>query len=210
INKTIIAHEHYIDLNNFNINEPLNKRKKQIGYLGRLSEEKGIMNLIRAIPAILEKDPEVSFLIVGDGPLKSDIEAFINKYNLEHKVILVGRIPHNEMAKYLNEVKLIVIPSYTEGLPNVMLEAMACGTPVLATPVGGIPDVVRDEKTGFIMETNVEECLAKHSVRAINHPCLNQIALNARDLIEKEFSFTKAVESYDHILSDLIKHNKDQ
>jgi glycosyltransferase involved in cell wall biosynthesis len=84
-----------------------------------------------------------------------------------------------------------------------MLEAMACGTPVLATPVGAIPDVIKDGETGFIMEDNSPECIARNIIRALNHPNLEQIAQNARALVEKEFTFEKAVERYREILDSL-------
>ena len=84
-----------------------------------------------------------------------------------------------------------------------MLEAMACGTPVLATPVGAIPDVIKDEETGFIMKDNSPECIARNVIRALNHSNLEQVAQNARALVEKEFTFEKAVERYREILSKL-------
>jgi len=100
-------------------------------------------------------------------------------------------------------MKLLVVPSYVEGLPNIVLESMACGTPVLATPVGGIPDVIRDRETGFIMEDNSPECIAKNVERALNHPALEQITINARALIEKEYSYEASVERYRNMLRSL-------
>jgi len=94
----------------------------------------------------------------------------------------------------------LVLPSYTEGLPNIMLEAMACGTPVLATPVGAIPDVIRDGKTGFIMEDNSPKCIAENVVRALEHPDLEEIAEAGRRFVEEEFTFERAVEKWRGIL----------
>ena len=74
--------------------------------------------------------------------MKDNIEAYLVKNNLSDTVKLTGWIPHGELPKYLNELKLLVVPSYTEGLPNIVLEAMACGTPILETSVGGIPDFI--------------------------------------------------------------------
>ncbi len=80
---------------------------------------------------------------------------------------------------------------------------MACGTPTLATPVGGIPDVIKDGETGFIMEDNSPECIARNVIRALNHPNLEQVAKNARTLVKGEFTYEKAVERYRNILVSL-------
>ena len=110
-------------------------------------------------------------------------------------------IPHDELPRYLNELRLFVLPSYTEGLPHTLLEAMACGTPVLATPVGAIPDVIKDEETGFIMENNSPACIAENIVRALAHPNINEIIKNAHTLIEENYNYQAAVDGYRIILS---------
>jgi len=84
-----------------------------------------------------------------------------------------------------------------------MLEAMACGTPVLATPVGAIQDVILDGKTGFIMENNSPECIAENVVRALNSPDLEQIAEDGRRFVEENFTFGKTVESWKGILQNI-------
>ena len=126
-----------------------------------------------------------------------------SKENLNNKVELTRWIPHDELPDYLNELKLLILPSYTEGLPNIMLEAMACGTPVLATPVGAIPDVITDGETGFILENNSPECIAENVMRALNHHDLEKIVKNARELVEKEFTYEAAVKRYRAILKEL-------
>ena len=138
---------------------------------------------------------DLNFFIGGDGPLKSEVLNFIADNNLD-KVEFMGWISHEDLPEYLNELKLLVIPSYIEGLPNIMLEAMACGTPVIITPVGGVLDVVTDEKTGFIMQDNSPDCIEKNIIRALNFQDINKIVLNSRKLIEDKYSFKTALERF--------------
>ncbi len=203
--KILINHEHYIDFNKFKINIGLNERGNVIGYIGRLSEEKGILNFVSSISVLANEMNEREFLIVGDGSLREGIENYFTSKNLSKKVKIVGWIPHEELPEYFNHLKLLVIPSYTEGLPNIMLEAMACGTPVLATPVGAIPDIIKDSETGFIMESNSPNCIAANVVRALEHPDLENIAKRARIIVENNFSYDKVVDQWKQILSIIKK-----
>jgi glycosyltransferase involved in cell wall biosynthesis len=116
---------------------------------------------------------------------------------------LPGWISHDDLPGYLNQLRLLVLPSYTEGLPNIMLEAMACGTPVLATPVGAIPDVIRDGKTGFIMENNSPECIAENVARALASPDLEEIAEAGRRFVEENFTFEKVVGKWKRLLQEI-------
>lgn len=198
--KILIAHRHFLDFNNFYISIPLLNRPNIIGYIGRFSAEKGIQHFIQALPAILNEQKDLHVLIGGDGQIIEVIKAFLKQRKIDPRVDLPGWISHNDLPKYLNQLRLLVLPSYTEGLPNIMLEAMACGTPVLATPVGAIPDVIQDGETGFIMEENSPECIARNVMRALSSPDLEGIAERGRRYVEGEFTFEKAVERWRGIL----------
>lgn len=202
-NKVLVAPYLFVDLDKFRPEKPLSERDNIVGYIGRLSPEKGIWNFVEAMPKLVKASPDVRFLIVGGGELQDEIEQYVKQSNLNDKVRLVGRVSHNEVPGYLNQLKLLVLPSYSEGLPNAVLEAMACGTPVLATPVGSMPDIITGGETGFIMENNSPECIARNVTRALNHPKLEKFAQNARALVEKEFTYQAAVEKYREILASL-------
>ncbi len=203
-NKISIAHEHFLDFSIFNNKKKLDQRDFFIGYIGRLSEEKGVFNFINSIPLILKYYPNLKFIVGGDGSLQESIQNYLSSNNLNDYVILAGWISHKDLPHHLNVLKLIVIPSYTEGLPNVMLESMACGTPVLATPVGAIPDFIVDGETGFIMENNSPECIARNVIRSLGSPMLNKISENATKKIRSEFSYEIAVKNYQQIINRIM------
>ena len=198
--KIVIGRDHYMDFDRFKINKEYLSRENIIGYIGRLSAEKGIQNFVQALPAIINDRKNLHILIGGDGQLKNSIKAILQKENLIEYVDLPGWVSNEDYPAYLNQLKLLVLPSYTEGLPYTMLEAMACGTPVLATPVGAIPEIIIDGKTGFIMEDNSPDCIAENLNRALSSPDLVKIADNSRRFVEDNFTFEKTLEIWKRIL----------
>ena len=201
-NKIIIGHRHYIDFENFLITKPFSQRDNTIGYIGRFSEEKGILNFISALPGILQENNNLKIYIIGDGALNDQVCAKLVQYNILKNVILIGWIPHNELPYYLNELRLLVLPSDTEGLSNIVLESMACGTPVLSTPVGALPDFIKDGETGFIMANNSPDSIQQNVIRSLSFPHLEKIIINAQDLLKREFTFESAVKRYSEILKE--------
>ena len=197
-----------MDIDSFKIERNLETRRNLVGYVGRLGFEKGIINLAKSIPLILEVRDDLEFLIAGWGPLSNDIKSELRKTGAHSNAEIVGWIPHDELPGYLNELKLLVLPSYSEGLPGIVQEGMACGTPVLATPVGGVPDLIKDGETGFIMEDNSPESIARNVVRALGHPNLEQIVQNARKLIEQEYTYEIMVGKCRQALERLVEKEK--
>jgi len=198
--KIIIGHEHYINFEYFSITKPFSKRDNIIGYIGRLSEEKGILNFVSTLPGILQENNNLKIYIIGDGPLIDQIRTSLERSDILKNVILTGWIPHEELSYYLNEFRLLILPSNTEGLANIVYESMACGTPVLSTPVGALPDFIKDGETGFIMANNSPECIQRNVIRSLSFPYLEKIVINAQELLEREFTFKSAVKRYSEIL----------
>ncbi|MCL0088405.1 glycosyltransferase family 4 protein, partial [Dehalococcoidia bacterium] len=202
--KISIALPYSLHFDKFKMTKKFDERNNLVGYIGRLSGEKGVLEFVKAIPKILREE-KIKFVIGGDGQLRDKIERYIEMEDLKNDVKLAGWIPHDQLPEYLNKLKAIVIPSYTDAGPAIAIEAMACGTPVIAARVGYMPDIIRDAETGFIMENNSPECIAENIIRALNHPNLEKIARNARALVEREYTCEKAVEGYREIFNEVSR-----
>jgi len=202
--KIILAHEHFVDFTKFAVKKKINERANVVGYIGRFSEEKGILNLVKSIPIVLKQRKDVRFILYGDGKLYDEIKKIIQYEKVEPYVKLGGWVSHEDVPNILNDIKLLVLPSYTEGLPNIMLEAMACGTPVLATQVGAIPDIIRDGETGFLLESNDPKHIAEKIIELFNKPALlEKVSKNAYEWVRENFNEEKTLESWRRMLQEL-------
>lgn len=128
-------------------------------FIGNLLRKKGVLDLLKAFHII--EDTGAFLVYVGDGPLMSEIAHQARILNLEGRVRLLGAKPPESIPKLLMWADVLVMPSYCEGLPLVCLEALACGVPVVATRVGGIPEIVRHMETGLLVPVGDIEALAR-------------------------------------------------
>ena len=193
--KIHIAYQHFLDLDEFNVRAPLESRRTAIGHIGRLSGEKGTINFLHSIPYVLRSRTDVSYVVGGDGPLGDEARILAKKLG-SGNVQFLGWVSQVDMPDVLNQLKLLVLPSYTEGLPNIMIEAMACGTPVLATKVGAIPDFIEDGSTGFLMESNSPASIASNILRALEYEHLDEVSMRARALVEEKFTYECALKMW--------------
>jgi len=205
--KPILVGSLFVDEIMFFPKNQLSSRRYNVGYFGALKEHKGVLNFIEAIPILLKKRDNLKFIIGGDGPERINIMKYLNDRHDLGNVFLSGNISHKKMPDYLNDTMILVIPSYGEGLPNIVLESMACGTLVLAVPIGGIPDVIINDDTGFLMENNSPECIASNVIRILEHDDLEGVASRARALIERKFTFDNAKDRWKKII-EVLGENK--
>jgi glycosyltransferase involved in cell wall biosynthesis len=201
--KVLLHGARFVDTDIFTIKKDINQRETIVGYIGRLSSEKGVMNFVHAMPMLLANKKDIKFIIKGDGPLIQEIKEEL-KPHPDCLTSSIEWVSHEDVAHYMNELKLFVLPSFCEMSPQAVQEAMACGTPVLAAPVGDVPDLIKDEVTGFIMENNSPECIAKNVIRALEYPNSNEVIENAKNLIDREYTYEAAVERYRHILRVVV------
>lgn len=189
----------YVRTDEFSPRVPFEERDRRVGFLGRLDEEKGVRTLARAVT---ELPDDVAFAFVGDGDLRGWLEDELAPEIDAGRVELRGWVPHEEVPAELSRLRLLVLPSSpTEGLPTTILESLACGTPVYATPVSGVPDVVRDGETGFLAASRDPAEIAAAVAGILDRDDLADVSARGRELVEEEYSFEAAVGRYRRILS---------
>jgi glycosyltransferase involved in cell wall biosynthesis len=165
----------------------LPKYKTIVLFVGALIPGKGIKYLMQAIPKVVSQDEKVIFVFVGDGPLGSEAIKELTSRNLIEKAVFMGLRPSMEIPMWLNAADVLVLPSLFEGRPNVVLEAMACGTPVVATPVGGVPKLLQDGKTGLLVPVRDSEALSNGLLRVLQDEDLRgELTHRAREFIISE------------------------
>jgi glycosyltransferase involved in cell wall biosynthesis len=159
-----------------------------IGAVGRLSPEKAFNNLIHATHRLLGQGLDVELWIAGEGDSRSDLEALIKHLGLDGRVRLLGFCA--DTIELYHALDLFVLSSLREGLPNVVLEAMAMEVPVVSTRVAGVPKLIDDGQTGLLVPVGDIEALTAAMQRLLAEPDLRrQLADAGRRLIERRFSF---------------------
>ena len=191
---------HGLDLSQFNFCSPrtLNGEPPVILSVARLVEKKGLSDLILAAHILRQRGRRFQVEIVGDGPLRQSLEAQVRQLGLNHQVRFLGPLPHEKLCRIYQRVCLFALPCVVaadgdrDGIPNVLLEAMASGVPVVSTPVSGIPEVICSEVEGLLVPPNSPARLADALNRLLESPQLReQLALAARAKIETCFSIEK-------------------
>lgn len=138
-----------------------------IGFVGRLVEQKGLRYLLEAADQLKSSCPDAYFVLVGDGELRKDLEQFSISRGLSH-IIFTGY--QRDINNYMRMFDVFALPSLFEGLPIALLEAMVIGIPVIASRVGGVPEVIKDEVTGFLVEPKNVNQLARRIEEIVKDP----------------------------------------
>lgn len=136
-------------------------------FIGNLKKEKGVIELLQAFKIINDKYPHLRLKYIGSGSMLSQLESLSKQLSIEDKVDFEGVKAHDELPFWLGNATLLALPSYNEGVPNVVLESMACGVPVVASAVGGIPEVVT-KNTGCLAKEITPECIATQLELSLN------------------------------------------
>ena len=179
-------------------------RKPVLLALGVLGKRKGTYDILRAIPQVLEAYPNAEFWLGGDGEIEK-VSALVAEAPWGGQVRLLGWVKGPEKHACLRAASMFLLPSYSEGLPVAVLEAMAYGVPVITTPVGGIPDVVIDEETGVLVQPGDVPALVQACTQLLGDPLRRRrLATAAQRHAVEHFEvrgiLTQLYETYDGLL----------
>lgn len=159
---------------------------KIIGAIGRLTPIKGMEYFLRGARIISAARSDVNFIVVGDGPERENLKSLANALKIECQMIFLG--DRDDVVDLINLMDVIVLPSIHEGIPTVLLEALALGKPVVATRVGGVPEVLNDEDLGILIESKNPIQMANACLRLLGSSNSVTVRKRRRQYIETNFS----------------------
>ena len=176
-------------------------------FVGRLAPGKGLGDLVQALKLVVSRYPGTRISIAGDGPLRGKVISMIKRSGLDEHVGLLGHVDSRlDLRALYRGACALVLPSHHESLPTVALEAMACGTPVIATRVGSVPDIITDSANGLLVPSRAPEQLAEAICRMLSDPALRtRLGAAARHTVEKSFSWQVVGDNYLRCYQSLLK-----
>jgi glycosyltransferase involved in cell wall biosynthesis len=183
-----------------------------IATIGRMVYKKGFNFLIEAVPEIIKRYPQVRLVVGGDGPLRRELAAQAEKLGVSKHVSFTGRIPWDHLQEFLSSSDIFILPSVKDkfgnmdGLPTVLLEAMSCGIPIIASKIGGVVMVVENGRTGLIVPPGDPHALAEAICSLAGDPDKRQaIGKAARQAIEQQFNWNNVVIKLIDLLEQAIR-----
>jgi glycosyltransferase involved in cell wall biosynthesis len=174
-----------------------------VGSIARLVWKRGHKELLAAAAVVARQEPAVRFVLIGDGPLRPGLEREAATLGLNGRLRFLGAVP--DAAALLPSLDVFVLPSIWEGMSNALLEAMAAGKPVIATSVGGNPELITHEKTGLLVPPGDVEALAAAILRLVREPALaRSMAEAARQRMASEFTLERMVRRLEQLYDDSL------
>jgi glycosyltransferase involved in cell wall biosynthesis len=190
------------------LKEKLGKREGEVWLVttSRLVAKNGLGDVIRALPLL---PPNVKFLVLGEGSLEAGLRTLAHELNVTDRIIWVGYVPQADMPPYLQISDIFIRPALSEGLGNSFLEAMAAGLPVIATPVGGIPDFLTDGETGFFCRINDPQSIASTVHAVMGDPRARERTVrNAREMVKDTYNWQATTAKMQLIFESLFQTSR--
>lgn len=176
----------------------------QLLYLGRLSRDKGIFDALHGVRLARLQHAAVHLTIAGGGPDEAALRQAVRDLNLENDVTFVGPVFGDAKLQQLARAEVLILPSYSEGLPYALLECMAAGLPAITTPVGAIPDVVVDRRHGILVPAQDSPAIGRAIVQLANAPdLLAQMSADCRHRVATTYSIRGVVDGFAQLYAEL-------
>ncbi|TMA95577.1 MAG: glycosyltransferase family 4 protein [Deltaproteobacteria bacterium] len=186
--------------------EPLSTDPPRLLCVGRLVSYKGVDVAVAAFKSIIDRFPLARLIIAGDGPARPQLERQAIELGLKDAVKFLGWVTSEQVPNLINSATAVIIPSWREGLPWVALEAALMARPVVATSVGGLPEVIVHQQTGLLVEPGNSGAIAAAILSLLEHPeRARQMGENARRRAQTVFSWARYVDAYDDLYGELIQ-----
>jgi glycosyltransferase involved in cell wall biosynthesis len=184
-----------------------NVSKPIIGTVSRLISQKGVHILIEAFALCLERHPQSSLVIVGDGPSRSELEKKVNALGIGERVLFLGYVGHPMLSSAIGYFDMFVLPTFGEGFGLVLLEAMALGKPIVASRVMSIPEIVLHEETGLLVPPKDPVQLSRAILKLIGDPRLcHKLGRAGYYRVGREFTVERMVQSTKKVYEDILRH----
>lgn len=189
---------------------PLPTRPPRLLCLGRLVPVKGFDLALTALAAIRDRFPDLRLTVAGEGPTRAELERMAARAGLESAVSFTGWVRPGDIPALMNEATIVLLPSRVrEGLPVVAVEAALMGRPIIASRVGGLPEIVVDGVTGVIVEEDDPRALAKAITEMLDHPeTMRAMGERARIHAQEWFGWEGHVDAYEHTYRRLISGDR--
>lgn len=175
-----------------------------IGTIGRLHRQKGVDIFLHAAKEVLNQYPQCKFLIAGDGPEKENLKLLAQRLGIQSQVVFHGWVQPS--SDFISSLDIFVLTSRWEGMPNVILEAMAFQKPIVSSAVGGVTDLLENQKEGLMFQPeDVQSCAQSIKTLIENEQLRKQISLSAYEKVRKKFSLEQMISSYQVLYESTAK-----
>jgi glycosyltransferase involved in cell wall biosynthesis len=174
-----------------------------IGTVGRMDSYKGQAYLIGALPVVLIEFPDARFVLIGDGPERECLQSSAERLGVGDRVSFLGT--RSDVSVLMSQLDLFVLPSLLEGFPNAVLEAMAARLPIVATRVGGVPELIEDGRTGLLVEPGSAQALAEAIIRIwTDHDLRRGCATAAHEAVRTKYCPQREAEDTEAVYLRLL------
>jgi glycosyltransferase involved in cell wall biosynthesis len=198
----------YIDLDHFleGADQAPPRDSQRILYAGVLSYRKGVHLLVQAFARLAPRHPKAALLLIGEGEYREEILRLIQASGAADRIRLIPFVNQTELKRYILSSAICVLPAFAEGLPRIMLEAMACGRPMVASEIPGVTDVVSDGWNGLLVPPGDHEALAARLEKLLNEPDLaDKLGARGRDFVQERFSGEAFARGYQLLIETAMK-----